>query len=75
MSAPAGTSPQAGAATWPALSLDEWNPTRDTLHRWVQIIGKTRLALASPVNHYWHVALYPTAQPVTAPPECCSSPP
>jgi hypothetical protein len=34
----------------------------------VQIIGKTRLALASPVNHYWHVALYPTAQGLTTSP-------
>ncbi|HET6798214.1 MAG TPA: DUF5996 family protein, partial [Gemmatimonadales bacterium] len=65
MSAPTGTSPPATATEWPVLSLDEWNPTRDTLHRWVQIIGKTRLALASPVNHWWHVALYATAQGLT----------
>ncbi|MFL5403517.1 MAG: DUF5996 family protein [Gemmatimonadales bacterium] len=55
-------------ATWPSLLLSEWNETKDTLHRWVQMVGKTRLALASPVNHYWHVALYATARGLTTSP-------
>jgi hypothetical protein len=54
--------------TWPALSLAEWNDTRDTLHRWLQIVGKTRLALAPPVNHWWQIALYPTARGLTTSP-------
>jgi hypothetical protein len=45
---------------WPPLALDEWLPTYATLHRWVQIVGKTRLALAPFVNHWWHSALYVT---------------
>jgi enamine deaminase RidA (YjgF/YER057c/UK114 family) len=48
------------AERWPALPLDAWRDTYDTLHMWTQIIGKTRLALATPVNHWWHVALYVT---------------
>ena len=43
---------------WPALPLSHWQDTRDTLHLWTQIVGKTRLALSPPVNHWWHVPLY-----------------
>src|SRR5215208_3630825 len=57
-----------GPRTWPALTLAEWNDTRDTLHRWLQIVGKTRLALAPPVNHWWQVALYPTIRGLTTSP-------
>ena len=50
---------------WPALRLQEWRDTRDTLHLWTQIAGKTRLALAPFVNHWWHVPLYVTARGLT----------
>jgi uncharacterized protein DUF5996 len=50
---------------WPALELDEWLPTQETLHRWLQIVGKTRLALSPFENHWWHTALYVTAHGVT----------
>ena len=43
---------------WPPLPLNEWKPTRDTLHMWTQMVGKLRLRLAPPVNHWWHVPLY-----------------
>jgi len=49
---------------WPELVLD-WQPTYETLHRWTQIIGKTRLALAPFENHWWHCALYLTARGLT----------
>jgi len=42
----------------PALPLDEWTPTKDTLHLWVQIVGKIRMASSAPRNHWWHAALY-----------------
>src|SRR5215208_2790857 len=64
----ASTAVRTDPAAWPALPLSEWNDTRDTLHRWLQIVGKTRLALAVPVNHYWHVTLYPTAKGLTTSP-------
>jgi hypothetical protein len=57
-----------GHAPWPSLPLAQWNDTRDTLQRWLQVIGKTRLALSPPVNHWWHVALYPTARGLTTSP-------
>jgi hypothetical protein len=59
------------AEAWPRLPLDEWTDTRDTLHRMLQIVGKTRLALAPPVNHWWHVTLYPTARGLTTSPMPC----
>ncbi len=46
---------------WPALPLENWKPTRDTLHLWTQMAGKLRLKLSPPVNHYWHLPLYVTA--------------
>jgi Family of unknown function (DUF5996) len=46
------------SAVWPSLSLAEWQETRDTVHMWMQIVGKTRLALAPRENHWWHVPLY-----------------
>jgi hypothetical protein len=45
---------------WPKLELREWEPTYLTLHRWLQIVGKVRLALCTPFNHWWHVPLYVT---------------
>ena len=49
-------------ADWPELSLAAWKDTRATLHMWTQIVGKVRLALSPPVNHWWHVPLYVTAR-------------
>jgi len=42
----------------PPLSLEEWEPTKETLHLWVQIVGKIRMATSPPRNHWWHVPLY-----------------
>jgi Family of unknown function (DUF5996) len=42
----------------PALPLEEWEETKDTLHLWLQIVGKVRLASAAPRNHWWHAPLY-----------------
>src|SRR5262245_56405827 len=50
---------------WPSLPLDAWLPTYETLHRWTQIVGKTRLKLAPFVNHWWHCALYVTPRGLT----------
>jgi hypothetical protein len=53
---------------WPALPLEAWKDTRDTLHMWTQIIGKIRLKLAPPLNHWWQVALYLTSRGLTTSP-------
>ncbi|MGH7524030.1 MAG: DUF5996 family protein [Gemmatimonadales bacterium] len=50
---------------WPPLPLDGWRDTYATLHMWAQIVGKTRLALAPPENHWWQVALYVTPRGLT----------
>lgn len=46
----------------PRLSLAEWEDTRLYLQLVCQIVGKTRLALHPPLNHWWHVTLYPSAR-------------
>lgn len=53
---------------WPELPLDAWRDTYATLHMWMQIVGKTRLALAPMVNHWWQVALYVTTRGITTSP-------
>jgi hypothetical protein len=50
---------------WPALPLAEWSATRDTLHMWMQMVGKLRLALSPRLNHWWEVALYVSARGLT----------
>ena len=53
---------------WPRLTLDDWAATQTTLHRWTQIVGKTRLALAPMQNHWWQVVLYVTERGLTTSP-------
>lgn len=50
---------------WPALRVADWEPTRDTLHMWTQVVGKVRLAHAPLVNHWWQVPLYVSARGLT----------
>jgi hypothetical protein len=57
-----------GQGVWPKLPLTEWRDTLSTLHRWLQMVGKTRLRLAPKENHWWHVTLYPTARGLTTSP-------
>src|ERR1700759_4380945 len=59
-------------ATWPALPYAPWAETRQTLHRWSQIVGKTRLALEPMLNHWWQVALYVSACGLTTSAMPCS---
>ncbi|MEO8295189.1 MAG: DUF5996 family protein [Gemmatimonadota bacterium] len=50
---------------WPQLPLSEWHDTKDTLHLWMQVVGKVRLALAPMVNHWWQVPLYVSGRGLT----------
>lgn len=43
---------------FPPLPLEEWKPTKNTLHLFAQIVGKIRMSLFPPQNHWWHVPLY-----------------
>jgi Family of unknown function (DUF5996) len=50
---------------WPALPYEAWKDTYETLHMWMQIVGKIRLARMPWLNHTWQVTLYPTATGLT----------
>jgi len=50
---------------WPALPYEAWKDTYETLHMWMQIVGKIRLARMPWLNHCWQVTLYPTARGLT----------
>src|SRR5690606_29392730 len=50
---------------WPAMPIEEWEPTRDTLHLWTQVIGKVQLVHAPPVNHWWGSTLHVNARGLT----------
>lgn len=52
-------------AAWPALPLEAWADSYATLHRWIQIVGKLRMARSPWMNHSWHVTLYVTARGLT----------
>jgi hypothetical protein len=56
------------APAWPELRLAQWRDTKETLHRWTQIVGKVRLALTPHLNHWWEVPLYVTARGLTTSP-------
>jgi hypothetical protein len=43
--------------SWPSLSYEEWEPTRQTLHRYLQMVGKIRMSLVPPRHHWWHTTL------------------
>jgi uncharacterized protein DUF5996 len=53
---------------WPALPLEAWKDTYDTLHMWTQIVGKIRKTLTPLINHWWNVTLYVTARGLTTSP-------
>ncbi len=50
---------------WPELTLADWEDTRETVHRWAQVVGKVRLALEPWVNHWWQVPFYVSARGLT----------
>lgn len=58
---------------WPGLPLEAWSETCATLHRWLQIVGKIRLAQSSWVNHGWHATLYVSATGLTTSPIPCGN--
>lgn len=55
-------------AAWPALPLAAWSDTLATLHMWLQIAGKVRLARTPWLNHSWHATFYVTSRGVTSSP-------
>lgn len=56
------------ADAWPPLPLAEWRPTCETLHLWMQVAGKIRLATTPLINHWWNTTLFLTARGLTTSP-------
>jgi hypothetical protein len=52
---------------WPALPLQHWQETRDTLQMWTQVVGKICLAFTAPLNHFWNSALLITSRGLATP--------
>jgi len=53
---------------FPPLPLDEWKATKNTLHLYLQIVGKIRLKLFPRQNHWWHVPFYVSPRGLTTRP-------
>jgi hypothetical protein len=51
--------------SWPALPLDAWLDTYQTLHIWTQIVGKIRMMLSPKLNQWWHTTLYVNSRGLT----------
>ena len=45
---------------WPIIDFPKIQDTLETLHHWIQIIGKVRLKTMPWQNHSWHTTLYVT---------------
>ncbi|GAB3216569.1 DUF5996 family protein [Kineococcus gypseus] len=63
MTAPGPAAPTRTA--WPALRVEDWTPTRDTLHMWTQVVGKVRTAHAPLLNHWWQATLHVSPRGLT----------
>lgn len=57
-----------GSKTLPSLPLDAWEASKNTLHLYMQIVGKIRMALFPKTNHWWHVPLYVSCRGLTTRP-------
>ena len=43
---------------WPDIPYEPWKESSETLHQWLQVVGKYRLAHTPWVNHSWHATFY-----------------
>ncbi|WP_242920263.1 DUF5996 family protein [Pontibacter liquoris] len=48
--------------TFPPLPLLGWEATKDTLHLYLQVVGKIRLMQMPRRNHWWNITLYVTSR-------------
>jgi hypothetical protein len=53
---------------FPPIPRDEWIDTKETLHRFAQIVGKIRLAASVRRNHWWNVPFHLTGRGITTRP-------
>jgi hypothetical protein len=50
---------------WPPLPFGEWQDSCETLHMWMEIIGKVKLALCPFLNEWWEVSFFVSARGLT----------
>ncbi|MGW1882732.1 DUF5996 family protein [Streptomyces sp. NPDC001970] len=55
-------------ALFPPMPLAEWRDTKETLHRFAQVVGKIRLAASDRRNHWWNVPFHLTGRGITTRP-------
>jgi Family of unknown function (DUF5996) len=55
-------------ALFPPIPLAEWADTKDTLHRFLQVVGKIRLDRSPGRNHWWNVPFHLTGRGITTRP-------
>lgn len=53
---------------FPPIPLEQWRDSKETLHRFAQVIGKIRLASSPRRNHWWNVPFHVTGQGTTTRP-------
>ncbi|MFD7415298.1 DUF5996 family protein [Kitasatospora purpeofusca] len=53
---------------FPPMPPDEWRDTKETLHRFAQVVGKVRLAASVRRNHWWNVPFHLTGRGLTTRP-------
>jgi hypothetical protein len=59
---------RAGEEPFPPMPLDQWRDTKETLHRFCQVVGKIRLAASPRRNHWWNVPFHLTGRGITTRP-------
>ncbi|MEV4615907.1 DUF5996 family protein [Kitasatospora sp. NPDC049258] len=53
---------------FPPIPLADWQDTKETLHRFAQVVGKIRLAGSMRRNHWWNVPFHLTGRGITTRP-------
>ena len=53
---------------FPPMPLAQWRDTKETLHRFCQVVGKIRLAASVRRNHWWNVPFHLTGRGITTRP-------
>lgn len=53
---------------FPPIPLAQWQDSKETLHRFSQVIGKIRLASSARRNHWWNVPYHVTGSGITTRP-------
>lgn len=53
---------------FPAIPLEAWYDSKATMHRFLQVVGKVRLASSPRRNHWWNVPFHLTGRGLTTRP-------